>query len=76
MKSLKILASLTLFISLISCGEKTKKDYHAEHDNFNKEIKELKIKLDATEAQLLNVQTELAALAGKDSTIKQAIKAE
>ena len=62
MKNLNILFAFALFIALLSCNEKTKKDYHAEHDNFKVEIDQMKTKLEATEAQLLNVSAELSEL--------------
>ena len=68
----KILFTVSIASLLFACNEKTKKDYHAEHDNFKLEINELKIKLDATEAQLLNVQAELSKFKAKDSTATKA----
>lgn len=62
MKRLKISLATLLFISLIACNEKTKKEYHTEHDDFKAEIEEMKTKLEATEAQLLNVSAELSEL--------------
>ena len=62
MKKAKIAFAALLLAGLASCNEKTKKDYHAEHDNFKNEIDQLKIKLSATEAQLLNVSAELSEL--------------
>jgi hypothetical protein len=62
MKKIKIAFAFASFIAFTSCNEKTKKDYHAEHDNFKIEIEQMKIKLEATEAQLLNVSAELSEL--------------
>lgn len=62
MKKIKIAIAAVLLVGLASCNEKTKKDYHAEHDNFKNEIEQMKIKLEATEAQLLNVSAELSDL--------------
>lgn len=72
MKRLKISLATLLFISLIACNEKTKKEYHAEHDDFKAEIEEMKTKLEATEAQLLNVSAELSELKNelKKDTVK------
>lgn len=69
MKSIKIAFASLLFVGLMACNEKTKKEFHAEHDDFKKELEEMKIKLDATEAQLLNVSAEL-------SNIKNELKSD
>tara|TARA_R110000868_G_scaffold212589_2_gene462464 strand:+ start:218 stop:448 length:231 start_codon:yes stop_codon:yes gene_type:complete len=62
MKNLKIVFALAIFTAFISCNEKTKKDYHEEHGNFKVEIEQMKTKLEATEAQLLNISAELSEL--------------
>ncbi len=62
MKRLQINLATLLFISLVACNETTKKEYHADHENFKQEIEGMKTKLEATEAQLLNVSAELSEL--------------
>jgi len=68
MKKIKIVIAFVTFVALTACNEKTKKEYHAEHDDFKKEIEQMKIKLDATEAQLLNVSSELSNLKNELTT--------
>ncbi len=62
MKKIKIVFAFAIFVVFTSCNEKTKKEYHAEHNNFKVEIEQMKTKLEATEAQLLNVSAELSEL--------------
>jgi uncharacterized membrane-anchored protein YhcB (DUF1043 family) len=69
MKSLKIAFVSLLFIGLISCDNKTKIESHEEQKDVQKEIEQMKIKLEAAEAQLLNVSAEL-------SNIKNELKAD
>ncbi len=76
MKKIKILSAFALFVALISCNQNTKKDYHAEHDNFKEEIEQMKTKMEATEAQLLNVSAELSELKNELKTDTTAIEAK
>ena len=69
MKSLKIAFVSLLFTGLISFDDKTKIESHEEQKDVQKEIEQMKIKLEAAEAQLLNVSAEL-------SNIKNKLKAD
>jgi len=69
MKSLKIAFASLLFLSLNACEDKTKIEFHEEQEDLKKEIEQMNIKQEATEAQLLNVSAEL-------SNIKNEIKAD
>jgi uncharacterized protein YcfL len=67
MKKLLFLFSISTL--LLACNStNNNEDLHKEHDIFKEEIENLKIKLEATEAQLLNVSAELANMKGPDST--------
>lgn len=76
MKTIKIYFAVVLFLSIVACNEKTKKEFHAEHDDFKKEIEQMKVKLDATEAQLLNVSAELSNLKNELQTDTTSTNAE
>jgi len=62
MKKVKIAFITVLLVGFASCTEDTKKNYHADHNDFKHDIEQMKIKLEATEAQLLNVSAELSEL--------------
>jgi hypothetical protein len=64
MKNLIILSSIAL---MISCGSECEKSCKKPIDS-NSEIETLTIKLEATEAQLLNVSAELSKCKGTDSS--------
>ncbi len=68
MKLFKTLFLFSAFILLSSCGQHKEDHSHKEYDEFKKEINDLKVKLEATEAQLLNVRSELARTKANDST--------
>lgn len=67
MKQLKIIFTFFILCTVSACDHKTEHHAHDEHEEFKKEIEDLKIKLDATEAQLLNVRVELANIMNNDS---------
>ncbi len=60
MKKLILISTALLIFMLMSCDKK-------ETDT-NEAIKELEVKLTATEAQLINVSAELAKCKGEDET--------
>ena len=68
MKLFKTFLYLCSFTLMSSCGQHEKDHSHKEYDEFKKEINDLKVKLEATEAQLLNVRSELARTKANDST--------
>ncbi|MBL4709040.1 MAG: hypothetical protein JKY48_11455 [Flavobacteriales bacterium] len=67
MKQIKIIFTLFILATTGACEHKA--EHHAldEHKEFKKEIENLKVKLDATEAQLLNVRSEIANIRSNDS---------
>ncbi len=59
----KLILSSLMFIGLSACKAPAEKN-DSEQATENQELKELQIKLNATEAQLLNVRAELAKCKG------------
>lgn len=73
MKKFILPCSLALLLGLSSCGEpaSNKEDdamHQQEHTVQSEKIKDLETKLTATEAQLLNVKSELSKYKAADST--------
>ena len=64
----KLFLVLPLLLLLFACNSAIEKDNSTvKYDEIKKEVEDLKIKLAATEAQLLNVQTELSKYSNKDT---------
>ena len=68
MKTIKFVIVLFIVATTGACEHKKEHHAHDEHQEFKKEIKDLRVKLEATEAQLLNVRSELSNLVNNDST--------
>lgn len=65
---MKLLSICTIILALSACGKPKDVQLIKENDQLKIEMADLKIKLEATEAQLLNVSAELSKCKGNDSS--------
>lgn len=68
--NLFLTASIFFLICFAACNSESPAVTHSTDDQeHSKEIESLQIKLDATEAQLLNIRSELALCKGDSATV-------